>query len=360
MKKRLFKLAIAGNLLLMSGCSDKNTTVIDKSTDTQTITQAITQAVAEVSSEEAVEITPERIYPDNSFKDVPEEYIENNAVPKGSVVRFTYDTSDPIDFNDNKEIYQKSALVYLPACYDEDDSEAKYNVLYLMHGGSDSPEWFFGGEGGSTQITQIIDSMIANGDMEPVIICAVSYYNEYCHNDTTNCINFHHELITDIIPEFEEKYHTYAENTSPDGLKESRYHRAFGGFSMGAVTTWSVFENRLNEIAYFLPMSGDCWSLGSTAGGSRPVETAEWLSSKVKEQGFNANEFFIYSGCGGYDMAEPNLTPQINSMKELSDTFIYCDNFADGNLYQCIYPQGGHDRNTVARILYNGLPKMFG
>jgi len=123
MKKRLFKLAIAGNLLLMSGCSDKNTTVIDKSTDTQTITQAITQAVAEVSSEEAVEITPERIYPDNSFKDVPEEYIENNAVPKGSVVRFTYDTSDPIDFNDNKEIYQKSALVYLPACYDEDDSE---------------------------------------------------------------------------------------------------------------------------------------------------------------------------------------------------------------------------------------------
>ena len=59
-------------------------------------------------------------------------------------------------------------------------------------------------------------------------------------------------------------------------------------------------------------------------------------------------------------MAEPNLTPQINAMKELTDTFIYCDNFADGNLYQCIYPQGGHDRNTVARILYNGLPKMFG
>ncbi len=43
-----------------------------------------------------------------------------------------------------------------------------------------------------------------------------------------------------------------------------------------------------------------------------------------------------------------------------TDTFIYCDNFADGNLYQCIYPQGSHDRNTVARILYNGLPKMFG
>ncbi len=355
MKKAVLSIiTLAGALLLMTGCTNDSELVITETT------QTITETVAETSTEEAVEITPERIYPDNAFKDVPEDYIGNESAPKGSIVRFTYDTSDPLDLNDNKKIYQKSALVYLPACYDENDTETKYNVLYLMHGGSDSPEWFFEGEGGSTQITQIIDSMIANGDMEPVIICAVSYYNEYCHNDTTNCINFHHELINDVIPAFETKYHTYAENVTPEALNASRYHRAFGGFSMGAVTTWSVFENRLDEVAYFLPMSGDCWSLGSTAGGSRPAETAERLASKVKEHGYSAEEYFIYSGCGGYDMAEPNLTPQINAMKERSDTFIYCDNFADGNLYQCIYPQGGHDRNTVARILYNGLPKMFG
>lgn len=356
MKHNILSVPLAVTLLFMSGCSNHTELSVNQTT-TQTIAQTIT---TEEAIKEEIEIVPQRIYPDNSFKDVPENYPENENAPQGSIVRFTYDTVNHLDFNDNKEVYQKSALVYLPACYDENDTAAKYNVFYLMHGGSDSPEWFFGGEGGSTQITRIIDSMIANGDMEPVIICAVSYYTEYCTDDTRNCINFHHELINDIIPVFEKKYHTYAEDVTPEALNESRYHRAFGGFSMGAVTTWSVFENRLDEIAYFLPMSGDCWSLGSTAGGSRSVETAERLASKVTESGYTSNEFFIYSGCGGYDIAEPNLTPQINAMKELTDTFDYCENFADGNLYHCIYPQGGHDRNTVARILYNGLPKMFG
>lgn len=353
MKKPILTITLAA-LLLMSGCTENSKPEITETT------QTTTEAVTEASTEEAIEIMPERIYPDNAFKDVPEDYIGNESVPRGSVVRFNYETSDIFDFNDNKETYQKSALVYLPACYDENDTETRYNVLYLMHGGSDSPEWFFGGEGGSTGITQILDSMIANGDMEPVIICAVSYYTEYCKDDTTNCINFHHELMNDIVPLFETKYHTYAEDITAEGLANSRYHRAFGGFSMGAVTTWSVFENRLDEIAYYLPISGDCWALGGTAGGSRSAETAERLASKVKESGYTAEEFYIYSGCGRHDIAEPNLTPQINAMKELTDTFIYCDNFADGNLYQCIYEQGGHDVNTVARILYNGLPKMFG
>ena len=48
------------------------------------------------------------------------------------------------------------------------------------------------------------------------------------------------------------------------------------------------------------------------------------------------------------------------AMKKLDDTFIICDNFADGNFYHCLYEGGGHDKNTVMHVMYNGLPKMFG
>lgn len=129
---------------------------------------------------------------------------------------------------------------------------------------------------------------------------------------------------------------------------------------MGAVTTWATFENRLDSIAYYMPVSGDCWALGGTAGGNRPAETAQYLADAVKDSGFTAKDFYIYTGCGGSDMAKPNLEPQVEAMKELSDTFIYCDNFADGNFYHCLFEGGGHDRNTVLSVMYNGLPKMFG
>ena len=69
--------------------------------------------------------------------------------------------------------------------------------------------------------------------------------------------------------------------------------------------------------------------------------------------------FCVYSGCGRNDVAEPNMTPMINEMKKYPEIFKYCDNFKDGNLYQMVYERGGHDINSVMRVMYNGLPKMF-
>lgn len=295
-------------------------------------------------------------YPNNDFQWVNTDYLNNSWAPQGKVERFWYDTRD--NANGGNTVYKKSALVYVPAGY---DSSKKYNVLYLMHGGSDSPEWFFGGEGKSSNITRMMDSMIAAGDIEPLIVCAVSYYTEYRSDDTSNCLNFHYELTNDIIPVFEKKYSTYANgNVSEESLEATRLHRGFAGFSMGSVTTWSVFEHCLDKIAYYMPISGDCWALGGTAGGSQSDGTAWYLASKVKENGKTAKDFYIYSGCGEWDIAEPNLTPQINSMKNMDDPFIYTNNFANGNLYHVIYPGGGHDVNTVTAVMYNGLPKMFG
>ena len=59
------------------------------------------------------------------------------------------------------------------------------------------------------------------------------------------------ELVNDLIPAVEGRYHTYAETTDREGIEVSRSHRAIGGFSMGAVTTWYAFDETLNAFRYF-------------------------------------------------------------------------------------------------------------
>ena len=291
-------------------------------------------------------------FPDNAFKEIPEEYMR--VCDKGGVIRnFTYKTRD--NQTAGSPEFEKSGLVYLPYGYDEKDTSTRYNVLYLMHGGGDNPGWYFGGEGQNTRLKNVIDHLIANGEMKPLIICALSYYTQYSNDATKNCIDFHYELDKDVIPVFEKQYHTYAKDLSQKALDASRWHRGFGGFSMGACATWSVFEHCLGEMGYFIPMSGDCWAVGR----GKSVESAKYLADSVIKNGKTANDFYIYSGCGRNDVAEPNMTPMINEMKKYPEIFKYCDNFKDGNLYQMVYERGGHDINSVMRVMYNGLPKMF-
>ncbi len=292
-------------------------------------------------------------FPDNAFKEIPREYFD--VCEKGGTVKtFKYMTRD--NQTPGSPEFEKSALVYLPYGYDENDTKTRYNVLYLMHGGGDSPAWYFDGEGRNSRLKNVLDHQIANGEVKPVIICALSYYTQYSNDATKNCIDYHFELDKDVIPVFEKQYRTYANgDVSQESLDASRWHRAFGGFSMGACATWSVFEFCLGEMGYFIPMSGDCWAKGR--GNS--VESAKHLADTVVKNGKTANDFFIYSGCGRNDVAEPNMTPMINEMKKYPEIFKYCDNFKDGNLYQMVYERGGHDINSVLRVMYNGMPKMF-
>ena len=77
-----------------------------------------------------------------------------------------------------------------------------------------------------------------------------------------------------LIPLVESRYRTYTQQTDLEGLQASRNHRAIGGFSMGAVTTWYALEYTLDYFKYFLPISSDGWSLGRFAGMNYPDETA--------------------------------------------------------------------------------------
>ncbi len=289
-------------------------------------------------------------FPENTYREIPEAYfqpIENG----GTLEVIGYDTKN---YHGGGENFSKSAYVYLPYGYDKSKA---YDVFYLMHGGGGNERDYFGGAVKDAVTKELLDNMIASGELAPCIVVAPSYNNPYEPSATENCRHFASELVNDLIPTVELRYGTHLRDASLDAIRETRLHRAFGGFSMGAACTWWVFEFALREVGYFMPISGDSWcKTGFKAGAG----TAEYMRDIVLDYGYTKDDFIIYSGTGTLDIAYPNMTPLIEEMKKLDGVFVYCDNFSDGNLYYALREGGYHDINTIYRIVYNGLPKMFG
>ena len=146
---------------------------------------------------------------------------------------------------------------------------------------------------------KLLDQMIAHGDIEPMIVVTPTYnYGQPTANYTDAdpyCRALPQELVNDLIPVVESRYSTYAETTDAEGIKVSREHRAIGGFSMGAVTTWYAFDETLDAFRYFMPISGDCWSLGRFAGMNRPDDTAAYLAERVQQSPYGETGFYITS-----------------------------------------------------------------
>lgn len=284
--------------------------------------------------------------PSNAFEHVPTAYMGNSPADS-RIERVTYKayTAQGLE-------YIKNALVYLPAGYDE-NPDMRYDILYLMHGGGENETTFLGGEGLEKPMKHMLDNMIASGRIPPVIVCCPNYRVLHC-DETKSTQQFPHELRTYLMPLVEGKYRTYAVTADDAGFRASRGHRAFSGFSMGAAATWCVFETCMDYIANFAPISGDCWSISGNA-----QRKAQYLADRVTAQGFTAEDFRLYAGCGNKsDVAYGNLTPQIEAMKQ-QEMFVWCDSFADGNFYYAINPSSGHTHATVYALVYNALPRFF-
>ena len=146
------------------------------------------------------------------------------------------------------EAIVKKCNVYLPAGYDR-DSGRRYNVLYLLHGvGGDENEWLRGsGEAdGRPVICNLFDHLIAEGEIEPLIVVfpngrsAHDFADRSFNAEGTNMLGFYYfdyELRYDLIPFIESNYRTYADiaDTSDEGISKSRRHRAIAGLSMGGM-----------------------------------------------------------------------------------------------------------------------------
>lgn len=280
---------------------------------------------------------------------VPAEY-KTAASRQGTVVRVNYDS---LDYAGNNAPITKTAYVYLPYGYDENDTETQYDIMYLMHGwGGHAGEYFENPTG-----KNIFDNLIEKGDIPPMIFVSATFYNSGSDTGFSGSIDelraFHSDFENHLMGAVEGKYHTYAEDTTPEGLKASRDHRAFGGFSLGAVTTWQIFCWDYDYVHYFLPMSGSSWYYG-TYGDFQTVRNVDFIQQLVEENNLNERGYFVYEGVGTNDVVKSQTLMQMEEMFSRGDVFP-AEHIV---FYQ---KQGGdHDFEAVQEFIYNALPVFFG
>ena len=281
---------------------------------------------------------------------VPAAYAKESGHP-GTVEMLVYDTKDYA--GDGSDI-QKTAYVYLPFGYDPNDTETRYNIIYLMHGwGGAAGEYFYMGNG---YIKTLLDEMIARGDIEPVIAVSATFYTEGSSRDFSASIDqfrqFHLDFENALMPAVEGKYHTYAASTSSEDLKASRDHRAFGGFSLGSVTTWLQFCHDTDYIRYFLPMSGSSWYFG-TYGDFQIGKNVDFIQQVVQENDLDDRGYFIYHAVGTQDAVKSQSIMMADEMLSHPDVFT-------PDHYVFYQKNGGyHDFDAVREYIYNALPLFF-
>lgn len=287
----------------------------------------------------------------NKTRPVPAEY-NQESVLKGNVVQIDYNTKNYVE--GTGEVRKNTTYVYLPYGYDE-ASEQPYNVFYFVHGHGETAISFFQNENGL--LCKLLDHMLENRDMAPTLIVSTSYVYgtpvDYYPDADPYCEALPQELVNDLIPLIESRYHTYTESTDVAGITVSRKHRAIGGFSMGAVTVWYALEHALECFKYFMPISSDGWSLGRFAGMTNPDETAEYLANTIRNSAFSKNDFYIWACSGTNDVAYDRIWSQVQAMAQLTDVF------SVSNL--TFHEQDGarHEFRSLAEYLYNVLPFMF-
>lgn len=267
----------------------------------------------------------------------------------GTVEELTYDS---LDYVRNEAPVRKTAYVYLPYGYDANDTETRYNIVYLMHGwGGHAGEYF-----DYTATKNVFDHMIENGDIEPMIFVSATFYNENSDTDFSSSIEefraFHLDFENHLMPAVEGKYHTWSEGTTPEDFAASRDHRAFGGFSLGSVTTWLQFCHDADYIRWFLPMSGSSWYYG-TYGDFQIKRNVDHIEEVVRDRNLNERGYFIYHAVGTQDAVKSQSLMMADEMLSRNGVF-------PPEHYVFYQKEGGfHDFDAVQEYLYNALPLFF-
>lgn len=277
---------------------------------------------------------------------IPDGY-ENPATQQGTLNKLTYDTWESFSYEQKSNKITKEAWVYLPYGYTD---EEEYNVFYLSHGGWSNETTLMGTDDNPKSFKNVIDNAIQDGNIKPLII-VLPTYNNTSENDSSDYSlaiqltnQFHNELVNDLIPAVESKYSTYAKDTTPQGLKESRDHRGFGGFSMGSVNTWNTFRYCLDYFRYFMPMSGSYTTDG------------EYMADLVRQQGYSSQDFFIFAASGTDDFAYSAFKAQIMAMANNSGgMFKLAKNESEGNMSFLEREGYKHDAKATDEYTYNGL-----
>lgn len=351
MKRKVIIIFAILSMVTLQGC-----TINQSNTKNTETTTAQTNSQLQDGDRELVANEPEHSY-DTSLientKDVPSKYY-NSAKKQGKIDEIQYKA---IDRAGNGEEITKKALIYTPYGYNEKDDTKKYNIIYMLHGWTGTAETFFQYDD-SNALKNVLDNMIENGDIDPVIVVTPTFDRNNKSTSLDDSIAemklFHKELTNELMPAVESKYNTYAENTDKIGFKNSRNHRAFGGFSLGAAATWNVFLNDMDYFKYYMPLSGGCWVIEDQATDIEVLKkTADYIENYIKNSGYKNDDYFVYTAVGSKDVAfdmTNNLVSAISTKKNI---------FNDSNFKYNIQKGAIHWWEAVPEDIYNALPNFF-
>lgn len=340
MKKRVLTVMAVMLMVSLTACKDNR----------QNVSKNDAEERIKESSHTAEAVEDRYTIPDNHFPkelaQIPNEYFTESG-QQGTLEDLYYDTYESMTYATHEKRLNKHAVVYLPYGYTEDK---EYNVYYLMHGGWSNETNYLGTPKQPHELKNILDHAIEDGIIQPMIVVCPTYNNESESDSSDYSLaleltdNYHNELVGDLIPAVEGRYSTFASETTEEGIRLSRSHRAFGGFSMGSVATWRTFQYCLDYFRYFMPSSGSL------------IVDGEYMASFVRDSGYEWDEFFIFAASGTDDFAYAAFKSQIEAMADVKDgTFRIADNEQEGNLYFLEQEGGTHSNEYALEYIYNGM-----
>ena len=281
---------------------------------------------------------------DNPIPEAMAGLLDTASSLHGSIDTLTYEQSY------EGTVYDKQAFVYVPDSY----SPARpMNVLYLTHG------WWGNAAGLAAGVAPVVDKLEASGEVSPTIVVFATYYpdrsfatDDYEEDYALNRFFATTEIDT-LIDTVESRYMTFARgDTSDQSLRASRRHRAFGGFSMGATTTWDVFALRPQYFYGYMPMAGESW-IGREEDADCP-RIAELVTAGIGRAHYGPRDFLILASVGSEDPALWDMTPQIDELRE-----DYPDLMTEDSLQMWIDEGESHSITSVGNQVAHDLPLLF-
>ncbi len=287
---------------------------------------------------------------------VPDE-IRKPCAKQGKIETFNYTA------HRSGKTMKKRAQVYLPYGYKAKDKKTKYDVLYLMHGGGDNTTSFLTPPNNWFALRDVLDHLIAEGKMRPIIVVCPTFYDDdqniganRMDDATAMTRNFHTELQNDLIPTVEKAYNTYLEGTDSVAVSKSREHRAYGGFSMGALSTWYQLAYGVNAVKTFIPLSGDIWTYDAEGKKQDAKASAEWINGLLEKNPYG-KDFEVYGYTGTKDVAGNPMKGVVEALDKYAPMFRY--NTPDANLRFSMKQDGEHFYGHINEYLYWALPLIY-
>ncbi len=287
---------------------------------------------------------------ENTIESVPDKYFVP-AKNGGAIEEVYYMTPSA----------EKRAIIYLPPGY---DSSRQYDIIYFQGGANSTEETYFGTpDNPKPKFKNMLDNMIINGDIKPVIAVCANFYNKpRSETDMSELTSMYQTYTSEVreclVPAVESRYSTYAASVSESDLASSRAHRAFGGYSMGAALTWNMFAGNIDYFYYFIP---NCGGLQNPYVPHLSTDAGAMLNNSLVSSGYTKDDFFIYSVVGTLDITYNSTRCLINDLsRNYSENFVFTqDNTKNGNITFKKKNFRVHSFSNATTYFYNALPAIF-